>query len=72
MTDNQEVKMRELLKQSLKPVNGGLGRDLWPQMFSRLQPHPVTMPWFDWALLAALVLCLCLMPSAIPVILYHL
>ena len=72
MTDDQEVKMRELLKESLKPVNGGLGVDLWPQMLSRLQSYPVTMPWFDWALLAALVLCLCLMPSAIPVILYHL
>jgi len=72
MTDNSETKIRELLKQSVKPQQGDLNRDLWPQMLSRLQTRPVTVPWFDWALLAALVLCLCLVPSAIPVILYHL
>lgn len=72
MTDNEEAKIRDLLKQSLEPAQTDLNRDLWPQMLSRMQRSPVTVPWFDWALLAALVLCLCLMPSAIPVILYHL
>ena len=72
MTVNQETKIRELLKQSFRRQQGDLNRDLWPQMLSRLQTHPVTVPWFDWALLAALVLCLCFVPSAIPVILYHL
>jgi hypothetical protein len=72
MTDNEEAQIRELLKQSLKPVQTDLEHDLWPQMLSRMKTPPVTVPWFDWALLAALVLGLCLMPSAIPVILYHL
>jgi len=30
------------------------------------------VPWFDWALLAALVVWVALFPRAIPVLLYHL
>jgi hypothetical protein len=49
-----------------------LDRDLWPAMRNRLEQNSTTVPWFDWALIAALVLCLALFPRAIPVLLYHL
>jgi hypothetical protein len=30
------------------------------------------MPWFDWVLLGAAVVCLIFFPRAIPLLLYHL
>jgi len=41
-------------------------------MLRRLEQGSVGVPWFDWALLAAVVVWLALFPSAIPVLLYHL
>ena len=68
--------MEHLLKQSLPPTStqprAALQRDLWPAMLRRLDQRPVAVPWFDWALLAAVVLCLALFPRAIPILLYHL
>jgi hypothetical protein len=72
MTESTDDKIGELLKQSIRPANHELQRDLWPQMLGRLQQRPAAMPWFDWALLAALALWLCLAPGTIPVLLYHL
>jgi len=39
---------------------------------ARLDEGSATVPWFDWALLAAVAVCLVLFPRAIPVLLYHL
>jgi len=72
MTEQEEARIRELLKQSLRPAQAELSRDLSPQMLARLQARAVTVPWFDWVLLGALAICLCLVPSAIPVLLYNL
>lgn len=65
-------RIRDLLKQSLKPATQELPRDLWPQMLRRLEERSTAVPWFDWALLAALLLWLALAPRTIPVLLYHL
>ena len=65
-------KIRELLKQSLKPASPDLQRDLWPEMLNRLHERSTSVPWFDWALLAALLLWLVLAPRTISVLLYHL
>jgi hypothetical protein len=70
MNDNE--KLRELLKRNIRPANPDLERDLWPQMLRRLEERPVVVPWFDWALLAAAVLTIILVPSTIPMLLYHL
>ncbi len=87
MNDHEEAKLRSVLKQSLPAVNAELGRDLWPQMRRRLEERAVSrtwvaalfaparlsaVPWFDWALLAALVLGACFFPRSIPIWLYHL
>jgi len=72
MTEPNDEKLRELLKQGLQPPNLELQRDLWPQMLRKLDERPAAVPWFDWALLALLAIWLCLVPSAIPVLLYHL
>jgi len=72
MNGQDDDKVVDLLKQSIRPADADLQRDLWPKMLSRLQERSVTVPWFDWALLAALALWLCLAPGTIPVLLYHL
>jgi len=76
-TDDQEhERMQRLLKQALPPTSNhpraALQRDLWPAMRQRLEQRAIAVPWFDWALLAALVVCVALFPRAIPVLLYHL
>jgi hypothetical protein len=65
----------EALKELLKRAAGGpadreLKRDLWPEMLRRLERPPVRVPWWDWALAAALLLCLLLFPETILAVLY--
>jgi hypothetical protein len=65
-----------LLKKSLPPVSAQVGaelrRDLWPAMLQRIEARPASVPWFDWALLAALAAWCAFFPGVIPVLLYHL
>jgi len=72
MTNPSDDKFVDLLKQSVPKAGQELQHDLWPRMLQRLQQPSPAVPWFDWALLAALALWLCLAPSTIPVLLYHL
>jgi hypothetical protein len=73
MNEQEEKKLRDLLKASISPMNHELRRDLWPEMLRRLAERPVAVPWYDWALLALLALCFFFFsPGAIPVFLYHL
>lgn len=72
MRENDDTKLRELLKQSLPPASHELQRDLWPQMLRRLDEQPQAVPWFDWALLAFVLACLVIAPATIPVLLYQL
>jgi len=86
-TNEQEQKrIASLLKHSIAPVDGELKRDLWPQMLRRLDETSSSrswfsvmfstaalssVPWFDWALLAALIIGVCVFPNTIPIWLYH-
>jgi hypothetical protein len=71
--NEEDQKLQQLLKASIGPVNRELERDLWPQMLRRLDEKPSAVPWYDWALLAVLALCLFFFsPGVMPVFLYHL
>lgn len=71
--NHEEKGIRQVLKQSMLPARGELQRDLWPKMLNRLaRPPAVAVPWFDWALLAAVVLLLLLAPQSVALLLYHL
>jgi hypothetical protein len=72
MNEQEDKKLRELLKASIGPVNQELKTDLWPAMLRRLGERSATVPWYDWALLALLALWFFLSPGVIPVFLYHL
>lgn len=69
----EEGELRTLLKREFPPLQKAeLQRDLWPQMLRRLDTQPLRIPWFDWALAAAVVAALLLFPNAIPALLYQL
>lgn len=76
MTANDRERIEHLLKQSLPQANSRpratLERDLWGAMRQRLDQRSFAVPWFDWALIGAVLVCLALFPRAIPVLLYHL
>jgi hypothetical protein len=72
MNNKEDERIHALLKQAMPPVDRELDRDLWPHMLRRLEQRAAAVPWFDWALLALLVLGLFFSPSTIPVLLYHL
>jgi hypothetical protein len=82
MKQHNDKELQTLLKQSEPAINPELQRDLWPQMLRRLDQGSAvapwsrttltSIPWFDWALLAVLVLGIFLFPSSIPIWLYHL
>jgi len=86
MHEQEERKLADLLKQSVTPANPELRHDLWPQMLRRLDesashrrwfagmfspPALASVPWFDWALLAVLLVGICAFPRSIPIWLYH-
>ena len=72
MNESNEEQIKELLKKSFGPAGHELERDLWPRMLQRMEERPAAVPWFDWVLLAALMLGLFFAPGTIPVLLYHL
>ena len=68
-----EKELRALLQHEFPSLqNAELQRDLWPQMLRRLDAQPPRIPWFDWALAAAVAAALLLFPNAIPALLYQL
>ncbi len=86
MTEQEQKKLADLLKESLTPMNRELNRDLWPKMLRRFEESSgnrqwlsvlfsasalSSVPWFDWALLAGLVIGVCIFPRSIPIWLYH-
>lgn len=86
MNEQEDKKLADVLQQAFAPMDAELRRDLWPQMLRRCERHSTnrpwvsalflgpalsSVPWFDWALLAALVVGVCVFPQSIPIWLYH-
>jgi hypothetical protein len=76
VNEQDQQRIKRLLRESMPPITGQGGvelrRDLWLAMLKRLEARPFKVPWFDWALLAAVAALLVFFPAAIPVLLYHL
>jgi len=76
-----EDEMKKLLRESLgrtdesADAEAGPARNLWPGVLRRITEEPAAragaVPWFDWALLAALAVAAAAFPAAIPVFLYY-
>lgn len=67
-------RIERLLRQALPPIGEppGMTQDLWPAMLRKLDERPASIPWYDWALMGAVVLLLVVFPASIPVFLYYL
>jgi len=76
MNEHEQKRMEQLLKQSLPPISVLAAtepqRDLWPAMVRRLEARSLAVPWFDWALLAAVVAWFALFPGTISLLFFHL
>jgi hypothetical protein len=72
VNERDQERIKQLLRETTQPITAELRRDLWPAMLKRLEGRPFRVPWFDWALLAAVAVLLVFFPGAIPVLLYHL
>ncbi len=81
MSAQEEERMKQLLKQALRPVERDAEpeRDVWPEVLSRIDqdagPAVVARSpwvWFDVALLAGLAVLGVSFPSALPLLLYYL
>ena len=74
MKETDETRIKELLQETFEPVSAQLPRDLWPQMLRLLDQRAPTrvVPWFDWALVAMVTICVLAVPHSIPVLLYYL
>jgi hypothetical protein len=76
-----ETRIGKLLKAALPPVAADAepARNLWSIVLRRLDAEtasprllPRKLPWFDWALIAGLILFAIAFPATIPVFLYYL
>ncbi|MGA3008686.1 MAG: hypothetical protein ABSD72_00365 [Terracidiphilus sp.] len=81
MNEDDQDRMKKLLKQALPPVKEDAEprRNLWPAMLRRMDARPTTAvwagfssAWFDGALAAGLVALIAISPASIPIILYYL
>jgi hypothetical protein len=74
MNELNQASIKKHLKQAIRPANTELQRDLWPKMLQRLDERTRSkqVQWFDWALLAVLIMCILTFPESIPLLLYHL
>jgi len=80
MKKEDELRIRQILCEAMPPVDPAVepSRDLWPEVLRRVDAEPAAAPgsvrqnWFDWALLAALVVFAVSFPATIPVFLYYL
>lgn len=80
MNVHDEDRIKELLKRAVRPVENDAepARDLWPAVLRRIDSAAPAVPisprqnWFDWALVAGLVIFAVAFPTTIPVFLYYL
>lgn len=72
MIEHDERQIREALRQSFPPVDTELGRDLWPDVLRRVDAQSPAVPWYDWALIAAMAALLLYFPQLVLVFAYHL
>ena len=73
-TGPESQRLERLLREALSPIGdrNGPERDLWPAMLRKFDQRPLRVPWFDWALIGALVALIAAFPAAIPVLMYYL
>ena len=72
MTEDNDRRIRDALKQSFPSVNTDLRRDLWPDVLHKLDARQVGVPWYDWALVGLSVVMFLAFPRLVLLFAYHL
>ena len=74
MNKEEQDRIEKLLQQALPrtEADAAPARDLLPQVLQRIDAHSASIPWFDWALLIAIIALATSFPASIPVFLYYL
>jgi len=72
MTEHDDRKIRDALKQSFPPVNTELRRDLCPDILRKFDARQVGVPWYDWALVGLSAVMFLAFPPLVLVFAYHL
>ncbi len=72
MTEHDDRKISDALKQSFPPVKTELRRDLWPDVLRKLDLRPVRVPWYDWVLVGLSGVMFFAFPRLVLVFAYHL
>jgi hypothetical protein len=71
MNAHDEDRIKQLLRQALPPSDPSVLRRLDAHS-AAAAPGPLRQNWFDWALLAGLIVFAASFPATIPVFLYYL
>ena len=72
MTHGDDKEIQEWLKRAFPAVDQELQRDLWPAILGRLEAPRAALPWYDWAIMAALGGWILFYPEGVLQLLYHL
>lgn len=73
MNNSLDEQFGKFVRNAIVPVSEQeLQKDLWPQMLRKLQDPGIRLPWFDWVLVALVVILCAFFPEAVPGLLYSL
>ncbi len=72
MTEDNDRRIRDALKQSFPPVDSELRRDLWPDVLRKLDARKAGVPWYDWVLVGLSAVMFLAFPRLVLVFAYHL
>ena len=68
-----DERIEKILREAIRPLRSAtLQRDLWLQVWRRLEERSLAVSWLDWSLIAASLIWLAAFPEVIPALLYHL
>jgi hypothetical protein len=70
--DHEEQEIRAALRSAFPATETELRRDLWPVLLRRFEAPPANVPWYDWALAAALFLSVFIFPKLVLFFAYQL
>lgn len=70
--DHEEQEIRAALKSAFPAAETELRRDLWPVLLQRLDAPAIKVPWYDWALAAAVFLSVFVFPKLVLFFAYQL
>lgn len=73
MNLNGDEQISKLVKTAIAPARETpLDLDLWPRIERRLKEPEIQVPWFDWVLVALVLILSLFMPQAVPGLFYNL